>query len=112
MSNYVFDFGASLGDTIMEKYESLFLFLFEINKVTPIRAIIGPVEISSIFETATSGFENTPIIAKIGELTYAGQLLNKNLPFQLFRSERSAKDELVLIGENGSNIVKFINWIY
>jgi len=51
----------ALGDTVMEKYESLYVKLFELFRestpyVAPDWIICGP-DVASLFETSTSGFE-------------------------------------------------------
>lgn len=56
------DFNTALGDTIMEKYESLYVKMVEITNVLLAKGAIGyfwiatSPEIASIFETATAGF--------------------------------------------------------
>jgi len=58
-------FNEALGDTIMEKYESLYVKLFQmfgetVKAYTPPQWIICGPDLASIFETATSGFEPEP----------------------------------------------------
>lgn len=58
------DFNAALGDTIMEKYESLYIELVNTSRVVEMMNgrgaanwIVTSPEIASIFETATAGFD-------------------------------------------------------
>jgi hypothetical protein len=56
------DFNSALGDTIMERYESLYCKMIELNNTLITKGaagyfwIVTSPEIASIFETATSGF--------------------------------------------------------
>lgn len=61
------DFNTSLGDTIKEKYESLYVKIVEISNVVHRKTLRGGCnwivtspEVASIFETATAGFAPTP----------------------------------------------------
>ena len=61
------DYSLALGDTIKEKYESLFVKLVEISNVVQRKTLRGGCnwivcspEVASIFETATAGFAPTP----------------------------------------------------
>jgi hypothetical protein len=61
------DFNTSLGDTIKEKYESLYIKIVEISNVVHRKTLRGGCnwlvtspEVASIFETATAGFAPTP----------------------------------------------------
>ncbi len=65
------DFNSALGDTIMEKYESLYVKLVEINNVLIHKGakgffwIAAGPEVASIFETATAGF--APALSSFGD---------------------------------------------
>jgi hypothetical protein len=60
------DFNSALGDTIMEKYESLYVKAVELNNVLMRKGAVGyfwivtSPEVASIFETATAGFHPSP----------------------------------------------------
>lgn len=61
------DFNTALGDTIKEKYESLFVKVVEISNVVQRKTLRGGCnwivtspEVASIFETATAGFAPAP----------------------------------------------------
>ncbi len=104
----------AFGDTVTEKYETLYRVLYEHNKETPIRFIVSTPEIISIFQVATVGFEPSPIISQMGELEFVGKIVEpgvNTMRFQVFKSNRVAKDELLLFGENGNGTVKFVDWI-
>ncbi len=61
------DFNTALGDTIKEKYESLYVKVVEVSNVVHRKTLRGGCnwivtspEVASIFETATAGFAPTP----------------------------------------------------
>ena len=61
------DFNTALGDTIKEKYESLYIKVVEVSNVVHRKTLRGGCnwlvtspEVSSIFETATAGFAPSP----------------------------------------------------
>lgn len=80
------DFNTSLGDTIKEKYESLFVKLVEISNVIHRKTLRGGAnwivtspEVASIFETATAGFAPQPsenFTSSIG-IQYVGAIAGK-----------------------------------
>ena len=60
------DFSTALGDTIKEKYESLYVKVVEVTNVVHRKTLRGGAnwivtspEVASIFETATAGFATT-----------------------------------------------------
>jgi hypothetical protein len=109
MRHYDFDFAEALGDTIMEKYEALYLLLVKHNQRSPIRTIIGSPHIMSIFETTRGGFEPTPIIAWVGDMAYVGKM-SGTLKFQCFKTQRSAPNELVLLCDDENAVIDFTNF--
>lgn len=112
MKEYEFDFLAVLGDSIKQRYESLFNLFDEINKNNKIYSVIGCYEIASIIETANTGFNPSPIIAKICEIAYTGCFTKNSLNFQLYKIERMAKNELILICEKETVVVKLLNFAF
>ena len=63
----VWDFNTALGDTIKEKYESLYVKVVEVSNVVHRKTLRGGCnwlvtspEVASIFETATAGFAPAP----------------------------------------------------
>lgn len=110
MKEYEFDFVTTIGDSIKQKYESLFNLLDEINKNNKIYSVIGCYEIASIIETANTGFNPSPIIAHICEITYTGFFAKTSFNFQLYKIERMAKNELILICEKETVVVKLLNF--
>ncbi len=63
----VWDFNTALGDTIKEKYESLYIKVVEISNVVHRKTLRGGCnwlvtspEVASVFETATAGFAPDP----------------------------------------------------
>jgi len=80
------DFNTALGDTIKEKYESLYVKLVEISNVVHRKTLRGGCnwivtspEVASIFETATAGFAPAPSETFTGSLgiQYVGTVNNK-----------------------------------
>jgi hypothetical protein len=117
---YEFDCNNLLNKTIMERYESLLIFLSDINRRTEINYAITHPSIASIFETASVTFENaknefvyTPAVINIAGMLYCGQLSypNERMNFELFKSQYMAEDELILCSKAGSSIVHFKNWV-
>jgi hypothetical protein len=80
------DFNTSLGDTIKEKYESLYVKLVEISNIIHKKTLRGGAnwivcspEVASIFETATAGFAPTmsdTFTSSLG-IQYVGTVTNK-----------------------------------
>lgn len=80
------DFNTALGDTIKEKYESLYVKLVEVSNVVHRKTLRGGAnwivtspEIASIFETATAGFAPAPsetFTSSLG-IQYVGTVNNK-----------------------------------
>lgn len=63
----VWDFNTALGDTIKEKYESLYIKVVEVSNVVHRKTLRGGCnwlvtspEVASVFETATAGFAPAP----------------------------------------------------
>lgn len=112
---YEFDFATSLGDTIGEKIEALYVFLVRTNSKMPFHTAIGNSGIMSLFQVSTVGFDPLPIIAQVGEMCYLGGFgnrfdLNKKRTISLFLNKEMAKDELILIGRENSITVKLSNF--
>lgn len=110
---YEFDLETTLGDTIMEKYESLLFLLNAINQKTEINYAIAHPFIANIFEVSRTGFTHASTMINIGGMCYAGQLSYPliKINFDLFKSQYMAKDELILCSKDGSSIVHFKNWM-
>jgi hypothetical protein len=80
------DFNTALGDTIKEKYESLYVKVVEISNVVHRKTLRGGCnwlvtspEVASIFETATAGFAPSPsetFTSSLG-IQYVGTVTNK-----------------------------------
>lgn len=80
------DFNTALGDTIKEKYESLYVKVVEISNVVHRKTLRGGCnwmvtspEVASIFETATAGFAPTPsdtFTSSLG-IQYVGSVNNR-----------------------------------
>lgn len=80
------DFNTSLGDTIKEKYESLYIKVVEISNVVHRKTLRGGCnwlvtspEVASIFETATAGFAPAPsetFTSSLG-IQYVGTVNNR-----------------------------------
>lgn len=82
----VWDFNTALGDTIKEKYESLYVKVVEVSNVVHRKTLRGGCnwlvtspEVASIFETATAGFAPNPsetFTASLG-IQYVGTVNNR-----------------------------------
>lgn len=80
------DFNTALGDTIKEKYESLYVKVVEVSNVVHRKTLRGGCnwlvtspEVASIFETATAGFAPTPsenFTSSLG-IQYVGTVNNR-----------------------------------
>lgn len=82
----VWDFNTALGDTIKEKYESLYVKVVEVSNVVHRKTLRGGCnwlvtspEVASIFETATAGFAPAPsetFTSSLG-IQYVGTVNNR-----------------------------------
>jgi len=80
------DFATALGDTIKEKYESLYIKVTEVSSVVHRKTLRGGAnwlvtspEVASMFETATAGFAPTPsetFTSSLG-IQYVGTVSNR-----------------------------------
>jgi len=85
-TNWTWDFATSLGDTIKEKYESLYMELHTVSKQIEAKTgrgkanwIVTSPEIASIFETVSSGFayvDSDTWSASLG-ISYCGTINGK-----------------------------------
>lgn len=82
----VWDFNTALGDTIKEKYESLYVKVVEVSNVVHRKTLRGGCnwlvtspEVASVFETATAGFAPAPSDSFTGSLgvQYVGSVNNR-----------------------------------
>jgi hypothetical protein len=112
MKEYEYDFAESLGETIMEKFEALFIVLAKAHEKNPIRTIISGYDIMSIFETQRN-FEALPMITRIGDLHFVGSWGSAygKMHFQCVKSDRIGNNELLLLGEKGNSLIKFKNFV-
>jgi hypothetical protein len=82
----VWDFNTALGDTIKEKYESLYVKVVEVSNVVHRKTLRGGCnwlvtspEVASVFETATAGFAPAPsdtFTSSLG-IQYVGTVNNR-----------------------------------
>lgn len=82
----VWDFNTALGDTIKEKYESLYVKVVEVSNVVHRKTLRGGCnwlvtspEVASVFETATAGFAPAPsetFTSSLG-IQYVGTINNR-----------------------------------
>lgn len=82
----VWDFNTALGDTIKEKYESLYVKVVEVSNVVHRKTLRGGCnwlvtspEVASVFETATAGFAPAPsetFTSSLG-VQYVGTINNR-----------------------------------
>lgn len=102
------DFGTALGDTIKEKYESLYVKVVEMSNVIHRKTLRGGAnwivtspEVASIFETATAGFAPAPsetFTSSLG-IQYVGTINNRWKLYKdpLFRTNQ------ILMGYKGDS---------
>jgi hypothetical protein len=109
MKTYEFSFKEALGDTIMEKFESLYVLLVQCNAENKINFVVGYPDFTSIFETVLYGFESFGTF-QAGDVGLAGKFDVSKLKFHIFKSEQVAKDELVLFGQTGNAVIKFTDY--
>lgn len=102
------DFATAAGDTIKEKYESLFVKLVEISNVVHRKTLRGGCnwivtspEVASIFETATAGFAPAPSDGFTGGLgiQYVGSISSK---WKLYK-DPLFKTNQILMGYKGDS---------
>lgn len=102
------DLSTALGDTIKEKYESLYIKVTEVANVVHRKTLRGAAnwivtspEVASIFETATAGFAPAPsetFTSSLG-VQYVG---STNKRFQLYKDPAFPINQL-LMGYKGDN---------
>jgi len=102
------DFNTSLGDTIKEKYESLYVKIVEISSVIHRKTLRGGAnfivtspDVASIFETATAGFAPAPsetFTSSLG-IQYVGTVNNR---WRLYKDPLFPSNQL-LMGYKGDS---------
>lgn len=104
----VWDFNTALGDTIKEKYESLYVKVVEVSNVVHRKTLRGGCnwlvtspEVASIFETATAGFAPAPSDTFTGSLgiQYVGTVNNR---WRLYKDPLFAQGQ-ILMGYKGDS---------
>lgn len=96
------DFNTALGDTIKEKYESLYVKVVEVSAVVHRKTLRGGCnwivtspEVASIFETATAGFAPTPsetFTTSLG-IQYVGTVNNR---WRLYKDPLFPQGQMVM----------------
>lgn len=96
------DFKNALGDTIIEKYEHLYVKIVEVSSVIHRKTLRGGAnwivtspEVASIFETATAGFAPSPsetFTSSFG-IQYVGTVNNR---FKLYKDPLFPKNKILL----------------
>lgn len=104
----VWDFNTALGDTIKEKYESLYVKVVEISNVVHRKTLRGGCnwlvtspEVASIFETATAGFAPAPsetFTSSLG-IQYVGTVNNR---WRLYKDPLFPQGQ-ILLGYKGDS---------
>jgi hypothetical protein len=102
------DFNTALGDTIKEKYESLYVKLVEVSALIHKKTLRGGAnwvvcspEVAAIFETATAGFAPAPsetFTSSLG-IQYVGTVNNR---WRLYKDPLFPTNQL-LLGYKGDN---------
>ncbi len=102
------DFNTSLGETIKEKYESLFVKIVEVSAVIHRKTLRGGAnwlvtspEVASIFETATAGFAPAPsetFTSSLG-IQYVGTVNNR---WRLYKDPLFPTNQ-ILLGYKGDS---------
>ena len=104
----VWDFNTALGDTIKEKYESLYVKVVEISNVVHRKTLRGGCnwlvtspEVASVFETATAGFAPAPsetFTSSLG-IQYVGTINNR---WRLYKDPLFPQGQ-ILLGYKGDS---------
>lgn len=104
----VWDFNTALGDTIKEKYESLYVKVVELSNVVHRKTLRGGCnwlvtspEVASIFETATAGFAPAPsetFTSSLG-IQYVGTINNR---WRLYKDPLFPQGQ-ILLGYKGDS---------
>jgi hypothetical protein len=103
------DFNTALGDTIMEKYESLYVKCYEVTNVLLKKGaagyfwIVTSPEIASIFETSRGGF--APVSSKEFESNIIGGVMPLGMPVIDYKGAVSARWRLYTDGLMPSNML-------
>lgn len=102
------DFATALGDTIKEKYESLYVKVVEISNVVHRKTLRGGAnwlvtspEVASVFETATAGFAPNPsetFTSSLG-IQYVGTINNR---WRLYKDPLFPTNQ-ILLGYKGDS---------
>lgn len=104
----VWDFNTALGDTIKEKYESLYVKVVEVSNVVHRKTLRGGCnwlvtspEVASVFETATAGFAPAPsetFTSSLG-IQYVGTINNR---WRLYKDPLFPQGQ-ILLGYKGDS---------
>jgi hypothetical protein len=104
----VWDFNTALGDTIKEKYESLYIKVVEVSNVVHRKTLRGGCnwlvtspEVASVFETATAGFAPAPsetFTSSLG-IQYVGTINNR---WRLYKDPLFPQGQ-ILLGYKGDS---------
>lgn len=104
----VWDFNTALGDTIKEKYESLYVKVVEVSNVVHRKTLRGGCnwlvtspEVASVFETATAGFAPAPsetFTSSLG-VQYVGTINNR---WRLYKDPLFPQGQ-ILLGYKGDS---------
>jgi hypothetical protein len=110
---YKWDFTNALGDTIMEKYESLYVSIFDVAKhCGELKYLICSKELCSIFETATRGFEPDVTLSIVWskdvqpperDFYKVGRMNNK---FDLYIDAKIPKNSMFVCGTEGTHKIE------
>jgi hypothetical protein len=102
------DFNTALGETIKEKYESLYIKIVELSNVVHRKTLRGGCnwlvtspEVASIFETATAGFAPAPsetFTSSLG-IQYVGTVNNR---WKLYKDPLFPNNQ-ILLGYKGDS---------
>ena len=114
MKEYECDWDGFPGDTIKERTEGLYSFLYtvlaDIGKENAF--LIGSPETSAIFDTGCMGFTAIPVDydwSVIASLTECGN--QRGRPFRLYRSDNVKMDEMWMFGKNDVALVRLKNFV-
>lgn len=106
----MWDYASALGDTIKEKYESLYVKVVEVSNVIMKKTLRGGAnwlvvspEIASVFETATAGFAPAPTAdfeSALG-IQYVGTINNR---WKVYKDPLFPNDQ-ILLGFKGDSLL-------
>lgn len=110
---YKWSWADALGDTVMEKYESLYVSVMKVAEYCgELRYVICSKEVASIFETATCGYEPEPYTSEWEDIKLperdcyrSGRINNK---FDIYIDTTIPKNVMFVCGSDGVHKIEVL----